>query len=135
MKYLVDTHCLIWSLLDPDKLHPSHRKVLLDTASPKFVSKISYWEIALKYSLGKLSLEGITPEKLLQASGDAGYETLDIEEDDLVTSYQLVASRTHKDPFDRLLIWQCIRNSLTMITADKRIQDYTRHGLKVVEPQ
>ncbi|HQT90857.1 MAG TPA: type II toxin-antitoxin system VapC family toxin [Candidatus Kryptobacter bacterium] len=131
MNYLVDTHCLIWSLLDPDKLHPTHRDLLLDVSSTKFVSKISYWEIALKYSLGKLSLKGITPERLLKVAFEAGYQIYDISEDDLVTSYQLASSKTHRDPFDRLLVWQCIRNSLILVSVDKRMQEYTGHGLKL----
>lgn len=133
MNYLVDTHCLIWSLFDPEKLQSSHREVLSNAASTKFVSKISYWEIALKFSLGKLRLKGITPEGLLAAAAEAGYEVFDISEDDLVTFYQLPTSSTHHDPFDRLLIWQCIRNNLTFVSSDKSIKEYTTHGLKIVK--
>lgn len=131
MNYLVGTHSLIWSFLDPDKLHPTHRDLLLDVSFTKFVSKISYWEITLKYSLGKLSLKGITPEWLLKVAVEAGYQIYDISEDDLVTSYQLVSSKTHRDPFDRLLVWQCIQNSLILVTEDSRMQEYAGHGLKL----
>ena len=132
MRYLVDTHYLIWSLLDPDKMEPSKRQVLLDPVAVKYVSKISYWEIALKYSLGKLELKAITPEGLLQSSLEAGYELLDLSEEDLVSSYRLPRSRTHKDPFDRLLVWQCIRNDLIFLTADDLIKEYAKSGLKLV---
>ncbi len=133
MNYLVDTHYLIWSLFDPDKIAPIHREVLLDARSTKYVSRISYWEIALKYGLGKLQLEGVTPESLLEIAVDAGYEVYDVTEDDLITSYRLPISKTHRDPFDRLLVWQCIRNNLVFISADKRLREYTEHGLKLVK--
>ena len=133
MNYLVDTHCLIWSLLDPQKLAPSHRAVLIDATSPKFVSKISYWEIALKFGLGKLQLKGISPERLLKVAAEAGYEVFDITEDDLATSYQLPTSKVHKDPFDRLLVWQCIRNDFVFVSDDKRLKEYVKHGLKLVK--
>jgi PIN domain nuclease of toxin-antitoxin system len=133
MNYLVDTHYLIRSLVDPDKMAPAHREVLLDATSTKYVSKISYWEIALKYSLGKLQLKGVTPETLLEIAIDAGYEIYDITEDDLITSYRLPISKNHRDPFDRLLVWQCIRNNLVFISSDKRLREYEEHGLKLVK--
>ena len=132
MNHLVDTHYLIWSLLDPGKIERGKKKILLDPAVIKHVSKISYWEIALKYSLGKLELRGTVPEKLLAASVEAGYEVLDISAEDLATSYKLPHIRDHRDPFDRLLIWQCIRNDLVFITADHRIREYEKYGLKLV---
>ena len=133
MNYLVDTHVLIWNLFDPDKIEPTKREILLDPAAVKHVSKITLWEIALKYSLGKLKLNGITPEKLFNTSLEAGYELFDVAEEDLITFYKLPAHKDHKDPFDRLLIWQCIRNNLVFLTADKRAREYVRHGLKIAE--
>ena len=133
MNYLVDTHYLIWSLLDPDKIPPAHREVLLDTAATKYVSKVSFWEISLKYSLGKLHLKGITPEGLLKAAQTAGFQVYDISEEDMVSSYRLPASTKHRDPFDRLLVWQCIQNDLVFVSADAKMKEYTRHGLKLVK--
>lgn len=132
MNYLVDTHYLIWSLFDPEKIDTIHQKVLLDPAVVKFVSKISCWEIAVKFSLGKLQLKGITPEDLLPAACEAGYEVYDITTQDLLSYYRLPKSKTHRDPFDRLLIWQCIRNKLVFISADSRVQEYSKHGLQLV---
>ena len=133
MNYLVDTHYLIWSLLEPAKMLPGHRAVLLDARSTKYVSKVSYWEIALKCQLGKLQLKGITPEALMEAASQAGYEVFDISEDDLISSYRLPSSAVHRDPFDRLLVWQCIRNNLTFISVDSRLREYTLHGLKLAK--
>ena len=133
MNYLVDTHYLIWSLLEPSKMLSGHREMLLDARSTKYVSKISYWEISLKYHLGKLHLSGTTPEELFQVASESGYEVYDITEEDLASCYRLPAIADHRDPFDRLLIWQCIRNNMVFISADKRVKEYTKHGLKLAK--
>lgn len=131
MNYLVDTHYLLWCLFDPQKIEKHLVKIFRNQDSVKYISKISYWEIALKYSLGKLELTGIAPETLFEESRKAGFQTFDILEDDLVSSYKLPTVENHKDPFDRLLVWQCIRNNFTLITADKKITAYKQFGLKI----
>lgn len=131
MTYLIDTHYLIWSLIDPDKIEPSVQKILLDPSAVKLVSQISFWEITLKYSLGKLELNNITPEILLKTALEAGYQQLKITSEDLVSSHRLPMHIKHKDPFDRMLIWQCIRHGLTFLTVDKRVVDYVQYGLKL----
>jgi PIN domain nuclease of toxin-antitoxin system len=132
LNYLVDTHYLLWCLFDPRKIEKRILTVLGNEDAVKYVSKISYWELSLKYSLGKLELKGITPEELFRETHKAGFQTFDISEDDLTSSYRLPTTENHKDPFDRLLIWQCIRNNLTLITADKKIAAYTQFGLMVL---
>ncbi|MBF0203555.1 MAG: type II toxin-antitoxin system VapC family toxin [Desulfamplus sp.] len=131
MNYLIDTHYLLWSMLEPSKISKKALKIFYDADKVKYVSKISYWEIALKYSLGKLELQGVTPEELLEATHNAGFHIYDIKKEDIITSYQLASVSLHKDPFDRLLIWQCIKNNLVFITDDKKIQTYKQYGLKI----
>jgi len=129
VNYLIDTHYLIWSLFDPDKIGISDRKILADPHATKFVSKVSYWEIAIKFSLGKLQLKGITPEELLPSAQKAGYAIYDISAEDLLSSYRLPRSKAHRDPFDRLLVWQCIRNNLVFMSSDSKVSEYAKHGL------
>ena len=131
MNYLVDTHYLLWSLIVPSKIKKHATKILTDTRTIKYVSKISFWEIALKYSIGKLKLEGTTPEEILNASRESGFKVLDIDEEDIVSSHLLPFIENHRDPFDRLIVWQCIRNNIVLITADIRLRGYETHGLKV----
>ena len=130
MNYLVDTHYLLWSLIDPSQILEHAMDILADNQTIKYASKISFWEIALKYSIGKLKLEGTTPEQILNASRESGFKILDISEDDIVTSHLLPFVENHKDPFDRLLVWQCIRNDIVLLTADIRLKAYEPHGLK-----
>ena len=131
MNYLVDTHYLLWSLIDPSRIKKHVTDVLTDTQTIKYVSKISFWEIALKYSIGKLKLEGTTPEEILNASRESGFKVHDIGEEDIVTSHLLPFIENHRDPFDRLIVWQCIRNDIVLITADIRLRGYEPHGLKI----
>jgi PIN domain nuclease of toxin-antitoxin system len=131
VNYLVDTHYLLWSLIDPSKIKKHVTEILTDTQTIKYVSKISFLEIALKYSIGKLKLEGTTPEEILNASRESGFKILDIGEDDIVTSHLLPFIENHRDPFDRLIVWQCIRNDIVLVTADIRLRGYEPHGLKI----
>lgn len=132
MSYLVDTQYLLWSLIDPSRIGARIRRLLADPGTTKHASTVSFWEIALKYSIGKLKLEGSTPEGVLRATREAGYEILDLDADDVATSYRLPPGENHKDPFDRLIVWQCLRNDLTLLSADGRMREYVRHGLRLV---
>ena len=61
MNYLTDTHSLIWSVLQPSKLSSKAKDILENPENRIFVSAINFWEISLKYSIGKLEFEGILP--------------------------------------------------------------------------
>jgi PIN domain nuclease of toxin-antitoxin system len=82
MNYLVGTRYLVWSLLEPERIASGHRAILEDSAHTKYVSSVSFWEIALKFGLGKLRLSGVTPEQLvaggmrLRTEGNAKLSTL-----------------------------------------------------------
>ncbi|GHT38015.1 hypothetical protein FACS189427_11780 [Planctomycetales bacterium] len=62
MNYLVDTHILLWLFLEPENLSEAIRKILTDEENTVYYSPISLWEISIKFSLGKLVLQGGTPQ-------------------------------------------------------------------------
>ena len=130
MKYLLDTHVLIWAISDPDNLSEKVISVIEDSNNRIFVSSVSLWEIALKVSLGKLNIEGLSPEELPIIIKEQSFETLPLNEVEASTYHNLL-EKWHKDPFDRMLIWQAINNGLILITKDKYIPKYTESGLKV----
>ena len=132
MIYLLDTHIILWSLFEPDKISPAVRTILENDRDTKLISGVNLWEISLKCSLGKLTLGGMTPEEILDVLLDAGYELLELETRLLATSYQLPKKADHRDPFDRLLIWQAISNGYVLITQDKKIEQYREDKLIVV---
>ena len=92
---------------------------------------ITYWEISLKYSIGKLELEGIKPDELPNKAQEIEIETLEISEEETSTFYKLPKLK-HKDPFDRLIIWQAINNDLVLISRDREISNYKKFGLELL---
>lgn len=131
MSYLIDTHTLIWAVCSPGKLSPEVKLLLKDPDENILVSPVSFWEIPLKYSLGKLHLEGLSPKDFVEAAIETGFQVIEL--DALTTSsYHLLKATHHRDPFDRTLIWQAIRQDYTLISKDETIHLYQSEGLKVV---
>ncbi len=132
MNYLIDTHILLWSLFETEKLNKNIEQILKNKNNSIYVSKISLWEISLKYSLGKLEMAGIDLNNLKKIIEKMEFEILDIETDELLSFYKLPKDSKHKDPFDRMLIWQCVCNKYIFISRDSRIKNYKRIGLKYI---
>lgn len=131
MTYLLDTHIFLWALFEPDRLAGKVTNILLDHSNTVRVSAITFFEISLKFSLGKLELQNIKPEELIEAAEKTGFEIFPIDVTDIATFYNL-PNIGHKDPFDRLLIWQCIRNNMIMITRDSQFKEYENSGLRYI---
>jgi len=94
------------------------------------VSAVTYWEIALKFALGKLILEKIHPIELPNLSKQIGFRNLNLDSESAASFYQL-PRLSHEDPFDRLIIWQAIRNKYNLISKDKAFITYKKHGLSL----
>ncbi len=95
-----------------------------------FVSSITFWEISLKYALGKLTL-GCKPDDLLKFTDDMGFAKISLTPKEAALFYQL-PKLAHKDPFDRMLIWQAVANDLILISKDGQFNNYSQYGLKVI---
>ena len=132
---LIDTHVLLWLNFSPEKLSSNLLEVLEDTHNQIAVSMISFWEISLKYQLRKLSLFGVLPQDLLSATRQMGIEISDIAAETFATFFQLPLVAGHQDPFDRLIIWQCITQNKTLVSHDRKFQDYQDFGLKILGQQ
>ena len=129
MNYLADTHILLWSFLETNKLSKAARSILLDESNAIYYSPISLWEISIKYGLKKLTIKGGTPADLFTEIKNSYYHCKEIDQLNLVTNYQL--PKHHKDPFDRFLIWEAIKSGFILLSADKTIELYKKEGLKV----
>lgn len=127
MKFIIDTHVLIWTLLDPEKLSKSTLNAYAK-ADEVQVSNINFWEISLKVRLGKLDLGGLTPEDIYLAAKESNFKIIDIGSQTTSTLYQLPL-RNHKDPFDRLLIWHSIQHKTILISQDGKFSQYEEDGL------
>jgi PIN domain nuclease of toxin-antitoxin system len=131
MKLLLDTHAFLWAVMAPEKLGRKARTAMESPGNEIFVSAITFWELSLKYSLGKLQLEGIAPDELPSAAEDAGFSLCTIEPQ-IAASFHQIPRIGHKDPFDRMLIWQAIQSDFTLLSKDSAMKHYTELGLKVL---
>ncbi len=131
MTYLLDTHTLLWVLFEDDKLSEKAKVAVKNPDNEIYVSIISYWEISLKYALDKLELDEITPESLPKKAKEIGIETLELSEKEAATFHKLPRLK-HKDPFDRLIIWQAINRGITLISKDKPVKEYRKFGLNIL---
>lgn len=122
MKYLLDTHTLLWFLQGDKKLSDKARRLIDNPHNEKFLSIVSLWEIAIKVSLGKLVLdkpfERLFPEQLYFNR----IKVLDITVDSLIELNALPFH--HRDPFDRLIIAQALVKDLPIIGADATFDAY-----------
>lgn len=131
MKYLLDTHTLIWAVTNPRKLSATVKVILEDATNDVAVSAISFWEISLKHSIQKLTLEGLTPEDFPKAAIETGFRLLDLD-GPTAGSYHQLSATYHRDPFNRMLIWQAIQNSFQLISKDSTVRKYKSEDLQVV---
>ena len=132
MIYLLDTHYVLWSLFEPDKIADSVRQILENETDTKLVSGVNLWEISLKYSLGKLELGGTEPSEILDILLESGFMVAELESRLLATYHKLPRKDNHRDPFDRLLIWQAISRGCTLLTHDRAIDQYRADGLRLL---
>ncbi len=117
MRLLLDTHALLRWLAD-EGLTTQARDAIADPANLVVVSAASAWEISIKRALGKLA----APDDLEQQVQEGGFSPLPISIAHALAAGQL--ARHHEDPFDRMLIAQALAEGLTIVTRDKRFNDY-----------
>lgn len=132
MRLLLDTHALLWAVLQPEKLPPGAREAIVSPASEVFVSALSLWEISLKASLGKLKLEGCDPDSLLETAMAQSFTFLPLTPQLAASFHRAPRDDFHRDPFDRMLIWQALRQDMTLVTRDGKIRPDKVPGLAVL---
>lgn len=121
MNLLLDTHVVLWALLDPTRLQPPVRDAIADPANRVVVSAASAWEIAIKQSLSKLVLPGPAESWLPMACAQTGFGWTSVTPDDALAVGRLPWH--HRDPFDRLLVVQA-RGGRILVTHDRAFEPY-----------
>jgi len=122
VKALLDTSTFLWWNLDSPNLSLTARKFIADGTNEIYLSAASAWEIAIKYSRGRLLL----PEEPSRYVGNrmAHYQFLALP---IQVSHALQVTQLpsiHQDPFDRLLVAQCQLEDLPILTSDSEIRQY-----------
>ncbi len=118
MKYLLDTHSLLWTIFEPEKLSAEAQEIILDQNNIICVSLISLWEISIKQNIGRLDL----PEEFFEVVSQGGFEMLPLNMPE-IEQYRTLPLH-HRDPFDRMLIIQAQQQKLILITRDSEISKY-----------
>lgn len=122
MRILLDTHCWLWLQVSPDRLAPVVHDLLVEPENELYLSVASAWEIAVKWSLGKLPLPAPPAEYVPSRLERQGVAALPVE---LRHALRVAAlPRHHRDPFDRLLIAQAQLDDLYLLTADHALGVY-----------
>ena len=109
---LIDTHVFLWFQTRSPRLSRRIRALIEDPNQPMYLSAASFLEIAIKRRARKLAFVG----PLRAAAADSGLSELGIDASDGELAGAL--DWDHRDPFDRMLIAQCLNRSLTLVTAD-----------------
>jgi PIN domain nuclease of toxin-antitoxin system len=118
LRILLDTHILLWWLADDPSLSKKAKLLISDEKNFVFVSVASGWEITIKKALGKLE----APDNLEEVLKENCFKDLPITLQHVLATGQLPMH--HHDPFDRILVAQAKCESLTLLTADKKIMLY-----------
>jgi PIN domain nuclease of toxin-antitoxin system len=122
MTLLLDTHIFIWYSVTADKLSKSALDAINDEENALYLSQVSIWEMQIKQNLGKLVLPSDIKSMVKEQLAVNAFELLQIKNEHF---WQLASlPKLHKDPFDRLLVCQAQKESLTMVTCDSKISGY-----------
>lgn len=127
-RFLVDTHLLLWVALFPERLPKKASDILADPANILYFSAASIWEISIKLTTPRKDLE-INVRDWRAGLLENGYLELPITSQHGMAVSDLPL--LHKDPFDRLLLAQAMRENLTLLTADETLASYPGPILKV----
>lgn len=122
MRLLLDTHCWLWYLLEPERLNSDTRDLLRETANEVYLSAASAWEIVIKFGIGKLELPLSPTEYIPSRLATLGHRSLPILQTHVLAIQGLPLH--HKDPFDRALVAQAQCEELQLVTADPVLTAY-----------
>ncbi len=124
MRYLLDSHSLLWTIFQPDKLSTEAQEIIHDQNNIICVSLISLWEISIKQNIGRLHI----PEKFFEVVSQGGFEIIPLTIPE-IEQYRTLPLH-HRDPFDRMLIIQAQQQKLILITRDSEIGKYDVETVK-----
>ena len=121
MKYLLDTHVLLWAAGAPERLSGHSLELINNRENTLLFSSASIWEITIKSSLGRDDFN-IDPYNFRSELFNHDYDELAITGTHAL--HTLALPGIHKDPFDRIIIAQAICEEITLLTSDKAVAQY-----------
>ena len=132
MRYLLDTHIIMWALIDDPRLSKEAKELILDPANTIYYSTISPWEVEIKHLKDpRFRLSG---EQLCFLCDQNGLLNLTIQNRHIDELKNLEKNKEikHKDPFDRMLLAQARSENMILISHDRKLEAYQDRNLKIV---
>ncbi len=123
MEYLLDTHTFLWFINGDEQLSQKAKDAITSPDAIKYISIISFWEIAIKVNLGKLKLD-MAFEDLRKQVTINGFELLPLTFEHTIELTNL--DLHHRDPFDRIIICQALVEKFPIISKDGNFGKYDR---------
>lgn len=121
MRVLLDTHAFLWFVTGDARVSRAARRALEDPAAELHVSTASVWEMAIKSSLGRLTLPSPLEDYVAEQVAD-GVRVLPVEWPHAAAVQRLPFH--HRDPFDRLLAAQALLERMPVVTRDRVFRKY-----------
>lgn len=126
LKYLLDTHTLLWTVRAPEKLPPLVRAIVADPATVLSVSIATPWEMAIKAKAGKLDVDELL-RNFDRWMAEGGYQMVETRSAQVIRAGMLPLH--HRDPFDRLLAAQALELGAALLSRDPV---FDRYGVRRV---
>ena len=124
MRLLLDTHTMYWYIEGDPQLSGTARTLIQDASNEILMSPASYWEIAIKISIGKWKLNRPYEEFIDIGLNQYGFQILPILPTHTARLIGLPFPPGHKDPFDRMLITQTLVEQIPIVSADSALDAY-----------
>jgi PIN domain nuclease of toxin-antitoxin system len=132
MKFVLDTRTLLWSIGKSDALSPAAQEIIKDGNHDILISAVSLWEIPVKVRLGTLVMSSFEIKDIPYYCKELGFTLIPLDPLEALESAILPPKAMHRDPFERMVLYQCIRNSYTLVSPNSTLSLYKEDGLKYI---
>lgn len=122
MKFLLDTHAVLWASLSPNLLSRDAASAILGETNEIVVSAASAWEIATKVRIGKLPWAEAFERNFLHYIAEAGYTLVSVTPEVALRAGRLLGE--HRDPFDRIIAAHALAEDIPVISADPKLDAF-----------
>ncbi len=122
MKILLDTHIFLWWITDDPRLSVRAKEIITDLHNELYLSAASGWEIAIKSTLGRITLPRKADLFIAEQMSINSILSLPIEMSHALHVHNLPPH--HQDPFDRIIIAQAQLEKMPVLTADPQFKKY-----------
>ena len=128
MRYLLDTHVLIWTMVGSQRLGSAVREILEDPDNVFYVSAATIWETAIKHAIKPEEIP-VSSDQMIRFCRECAIRELPIRFDH--SQRVLSLPFYHNDPFDRMLVAQAMEEHLLLMTHDSKLPSYGDMVMKI----